>query len=206
VNGLKDVDGPGGIRDGPQVLEGRVKSGINLTVTYRGRTPGGGPRWSAAASGGWRRPERFCDCFERCRRPQVVEATPGGSGKAGHRPDMGRRPGGGRRWLAVASGGPGSELGIDSQLHDIVYPRHVTNSLPNICTQPIGLSTQDSQPGKSIEAEHKYPKHQTPWGINTTHGADNLAPKASFKPIGQTSVKVSPKVSNILSSLSKVSP
>jgi hypothetical protein len=126
VNGLKDVDGPGGIRDGPQVLEGQVKSGINLTVMDRGRTPGGSPRWLAAARH-W--PECFCDRFERCRPPQVVEATPGGSGKAGHRPDMGQRPGGGRWWLAVASGGPGSELSIDSQLQDIVYPRHVTNSL-----------------------------------------------------------------------------
>jgi hypothetical protein len=44
VNGLNVVDGPGGIRDGPQVLEGWAKSGIDLTVTDRGRTPGGGRR------------------------------------------------------------------------------------------------------------------------------------------------------------------
>jgi hypothetical protein len=49
VNGLNDVDGPGGIRDGPQVLEGRAKSDIDLTVTDRARTRGGGRRQPAAA-------------------------------------------------------------------------------------------------------------------------------------------------------------
>jgi hypothetical protein len=50
VNGLNDVDGPRGIRDGPQVLECRAKLGIDRTITdMEGRPsagrqqPGNGP-------------------------------------------------------------------------------------------------------------------------------------------------------------------
>jgi hypothetical protein len=48
VNGSNDVDGPGGIRDGPQVLEGRAKPGIDRTWVRDPAVANGGPTTARA--------------------------------------------------------------------------------------------------------------------------------------------------------------